>query len=163
LPGKGGASTWSNPVGVSFFSPRHCSHGPERKPIQSSDLALAQRQQAAALGRARIEENRKRRRELWQAEANVLWQQWRTDPLFIMGVGLYWGEGTKSTVARWLALTTTDVYMLRVWLRWCERFMPGVPLYFTLSVHDTCDVDAARAFWERELGIDVNAVCVAVS
>jgi hypothetical protein len=39
-----------------------CSQGLERNPMQSSDLALEQRRQAAKLGRAQIAENRKRRR-----------------------------------------------------------------------------------------------------
>jgi hypothetical protein len=87
--------------------------------MPSSDLVLAQRRQAASRGRAQIEANRKRRRERWQAEAKALWEQWHCDPFFILGVALYWGEGTKSAkpCCSRLALTNSDVNMLRVWLR----------------------------------------------
>ena len=53
--------------------------------------------------------------------------------------------------------------MLRVWLPWCARFMPGVSLYYALGIHDSCDVGAALQFWKDQLGIDVHIVSVAVS
>src|SRR5215469_2653552 len=126
--------------------------------MQSSDLTLEQRRQAAYRGIAQIIENRKRRRESWRAEAKALWEEWHGDPFFILGVALYWGEGKKSPTERRLELTNADVNLLRIWLRWCRRFLPGVPLYNALGIHDTCDVTAARQFWKRELGVDVHAV-----
>ena len=131
-------------------------------PLRSSQLALTQRRDAAYRGLAQIMANRERRRERWRAEAVSLWEEWRHDPLFVLGVGLYWGEGDKSSNKR-LALSNSDANLLRVWLRWCGRFMPGVRLNFSLSIHDNCDVEAARAFWKRELGIEVTWVSVAVS
>src|SRR5437016_5186188 len=104
--------------------------------MQSSDLVLEQRRLAASRGRAQIVENRKRRRERWRAGARVLWEQWRTDPLFTFGVALYWGEGRKCTTPARLELSNSDVNMLRVWLRWCNRFMPGVSLSYLLGIHD---------------------------
>jgi hypothetical protein len=131
--------------------------------MQSSDLALAQRRKAASLGRAQIEANRKQRRERWHTEAKALWEQWHGDPFFILGIGLYWGEGSKCVPPARLQLTNSDVNMLRVWLRWCRRFLPGVPLYNALCIHDNCDREAALQFWKRELGVDVKCTWVAVS
>jgi len=59
-------------------------------PVQTNELILAQKQHAASLGRARIMENRQRRRERWRTEARVLWEQWRNEPFFVLGVALYW-------------------------------------------------------------------------
>ena len=131
--------------------------------MSSSQLALAQRRQAAARGRARIMDNRRQRRERWLVEARALWEEWREDPLFILGVALYWGEGRKCATSSRLELTNSDVNMLRVWLRWCRRFMPRVSLYYALGIHDGSDVGAALQFWKDHLGIDVNVVSVAVS
>src|SRR5437764_1103409 len=131
--------------------------------MPSPEKALVQRRIAALAGRMRITENRRRRREQWRAEGLSLWEQWRHDPLFLLGIGLYWGEGDKSPKAKRLALSNSDAGLLRVWLVWCRRFMPGVPLQYELHVHDTCDVQAARRFWKRELSIDVTWVIVAVS
>jgi hypothetical protein len=111
----------------------------------------------------KIMENRQNRRALWRAEARKLWELWCTDPLFILGVALYWGEGSKSSKKPRFQMTNADVHLLRVWLRWCQRFLPGVPLYNVLHLHDNCDVAAARRYWERELGIDLNLVTIAVS
>ena len=122
--------------------------------MQSSARALAARQQAAARGRAQIEENRKRRRERWRDETTVLWKQWHEDPFFLLGIGLSWGEGTKRSKQPTLALSNSDASMLRVWLRWCRRFMPEVPL--TCYLHDNCDLDAARRYWKAQLGVDVD-------
>ncbi len=40
-------------------------------------------------GVRKIMENRQQRREHWRAEAKALWEQWRGEPLFILGVALY--------------------------------------------------------------------------
>lgn len=114
-------------------------------------------------GIRQIIENRRHRREKWRAEAHALWDEWRHDSLFIMGVALYWGEGTKCLTAPRLALTNSDEAMLKVWLRWCQRFMPEVALDYSLVIHDSADVQAARCFWKQSLGIDVQVVSIAVS
>jgi hypothetical protein len=111
----------------------------------------------------KIMENRQRRREQWRADAKALWEQWRHDPFFILGVALYWGEGTKSKTAPCLALTNSDATMLQVWLCWCQRFLPNIRLNYSLVIHDSCDLDAARRFWKTHLGIDVRVISVAVS
>jgi hypothetical protein len=114
-------------------------------------------------GVLKIAANRSQRREQWRKEAVALWEKWRLDPLFLLGVGLYWGEGTKSRVDPRLALTNADVGLLSAWISWCRRFLPAVPLTFSLIIHDTCDPERARQFWKDELGIDTNVVTVAVS
>jgi hypothetical protein len=83
--------------------------------------------------------------------------------LFLLGIGLYWGEGTKHSKEPTLALSNSDASMLRVWLRWCRRFMPGVPLTCYLHLHDNCDLDAARQYWKAQLGVDVDWWGTAVS
>jgi hypothetical protein len=105
------------------------------------------------------------RRERWATEALPLWERWRHDPFFLLGIGLYWGEGAKGrcTMQSRLALSNSDPGLLRTWVRWCRCFLPDVPLYGQLIVHDTCDVGTARQFWERELSIPVASVTVAVS
>ena len=132
--------------------------------MQSSDPAPAQKRTASLKGIAKIMANRKQRRERWRAKAVSLWRKWRRDPLFVLGVGLYWGEGEKGSRSRsCLALSNADVNLLRTWLRWCARFVPGVRLNFCLSIHDNCDLEAARAFWRRELNIEITWVAMAVS
>jgi hypothetical protein len=131
--------------------------------MPSSPLALAQRQAAASRGRARIMENRRRRNERWRIEALSLWEKWRHDPLFMLGIGLHWGEGEKTSAGKRLALSNADVNLLHTWLAWCDRFVPGVRLNYWLCIHDTCDLEAARSFWRRELNVELTWVSLAVS
>ncbi len=107
----------------------------------------------------------RQQRETWAAEARLCWEQWRTDPFFLFGVALYWGEGNKSSDAgqRRLMLRNADPRLLRVWLRWCRRFLPAAPVRGELNIHDGGDAAAAAEFWERELGVVVSSVTVAVS
>jgi hypothetical protein len=60
-------------------------------------------------------------------------------------------------------LSNSDVYLLRIWLRWCQRFLPEVPLRYELHLHDTCAVEAARSFWKEQLRVEAMPVLVAVS
>jgi hypothetical protein len=131
--------------------------------MSSEDAARAQRQAAAKRGRDKIMANRKERRERWRAEAVSLWEKWKHAPLFMLGVGLYWGEGEKTSCSKRLALSNSDPKLLHTWLRWCARFLPGVRLNSCLSIHDNCDLEAARAFWRKELNLEIKWVAMAVS
>lgn len=131
--------------------------------MQNSELATAARRQNIRYATAQVEENRRQRRLSWQAEARLLWEQWHSDPLFLLGIGLYWGEGHKSSRCPRLRLCNADVHLLRIWLAWCQRFLPGVPLVFAVNLHANCDADAARRFWEEHLSIKVTSRWVAVS
>lgn len=55
------------------------------------------------------------------------------------------------------------MHLLRVWLAWCQRFLPGVPLYNGVNIHTNCDVEAARRFWEEQLRIKIAYVWGAAS
>ncbi len=131
--------------------------------MQISEIARIARRENAYRGIAQIQENRRKRREHWKTEAKQLWEQWRTDPLFLLGIGLYWGEGEKSPRAARLRISNSDVNLLRVWVAWCQRFLPGVPLYNALNLHPNCDAEAARRFWEEQLQIKISCVWVCAS
>jgi hypothetical protein len=100
-----------------------------------SELARQASRANAYRGIAQIQQNRLNRREGWKAEAKKLWDKWRTDPLFLLGIGMYWGEGAKSPRAAQLRISNSDVNLLRAWLAWCQRFLPGVPLYNGINLH----------------------------
>ena len=131
--------------------------------MPSSELALAQRRLSVQRARAQVEENRRQRRLYWQTEARLLWEKWHTDPLFLLGIGLYWGEGHKSPRDPKLRISNSDMRLIRVWIGWCQRFMPDVPLRYELNLHGNCDASAARRFWEEQFGIKINYTWVAVS
>jgi hypothetical protein len=114
-------------------------------------------------GVRQIAANRARYKEQWRSEAREAWPRLRQDPAFMLGLGLYWGEGTKSARSPRLALTNSDPGLLRAWLAWCRHVMPDVPLDYSLIIHDDAAVAAAQAFWTRELGVNVRVISIAVS
>ena len=120
-------------------------------------------QKSLFFARSKLEEIRQKRKEDWHDEARLLWEKWRTDPLFLLGIGLYWGEGSKSSKCPSLRLSNSDVTLQRIWLDWCRRFLPGVPLASALNLHPNCDPEAARRFWEEQLDIKIGYVWVSVS
>ncbi|GGX22329.1 hypothetical protein [Streptomyces chryseus] len=79
--------------------------------------------------------------------------------LFLLGVSLYWAEGTKDKEYRRsevLQFINSDPNVIQVYLRWLE--MLGVTrerMKFRLSIHESADIPAAERFWAALTGVDV--------
>ena len=80
------------------------------------------------------------------------------DLMWAVGTTLYWAEGTKTKPWRSGArfhFTNTDVAMIllvRRWLRTCCGVQDS-DIMFDLYIHETADVDSARAHWMKQLSI----------
>ncbi|MFD4632047.1 hypothetical protein ACFVYR_26695 [Streptomyces sp. NPDC058284] len=81
--------------------------------------------------------------------------------LFLVGVGLYWSEGTKDKPYRrteMLQFINSDPTMIRVYLRWLALLGVGADrLTFRVSIHESADVQAAERHWAEVAGVDVSA------
>lgn len=102
--------------------------------------------------------NRTRERALanqqrWAEEAEARWSEYVQDPLFTMGLGLYWGEGAKTD--KTLSITNSDPALIRVWMSWCRKFMPGIRQRVRITAHLDVDAEAARDYWKRVTGAEV--------
>ena len=77
--------------------------------------------------------------------------------LFGMGIGLYWGEGTKASMNT-VRLGNSDPALLREFKRFLETFYNVNPDDFRYHLHIFSDIDIneARQFWMKELGIKEN-------
>lgn len=95
--------------------------------------------------RARAEDRRRR----WQAEAEDFWLQHKSEPLFMLGLGLYWGEGSKRGQA--LSLVNSDLGLVRNWVHWLSVYLPDVPLHGALHLHGDQSTEAALKFWSEGL------------
>jgi hypothetical protein len=73
--------------------------------------------------------------------------------LFIAGLFLYWGEGTKS--ARDLvAFTNTDPVMIRFFIKWLALFdIKKDKLKIKLHLYSDMEVDEKISFWSKYLNI----------
>ncbi|MFF3331512.1 hypothetical protein ACFYWX_18390 [Streptomyces sp. NPDC002888] len=81
--------------------------------------------------------------------------------LFLMGVGLYWAEGSKDKpYARRENVTfvNSDPGMIKVFQDWLDLL--GVErerLRYTVMIHETADVAAAEQYWAGFVGADRSA------
>ncbi len=74
--------------------------------------------------------------------------------LFGMGLGLYWGEGTKRGNGG-MRITNTDARMLQKFIKFLESFF-GIDknkLRFSIQIHHDIEIEAALNYWSRELGV----------
>ncbi|WP_301129774.1 hypothetical protein [Streptomyces cacaoi] len=71
--------------------------------------------------------------------------------LFLVGVGLYWAEGSKSKPYRReenVVFVNSDPDMIRLYLAWLDLLgMERDRLRFTVMIHESADVRAAERYW----------------
>jgi len=86
----------------------------------------------------------------WKDEATKAYHESKNDPLFMLGVGLYWGEGSKT---KELCICNSDPGIIKQWLKWCNKYIPERVQHFKLTLHKTSDVVAAIDFWNKNCNI----------
>lgn len=73
--------------------------------------------------------------------------------LFIAGLFLYWGEGTKSA-RDVVAFTNTDPNMIKFFIKWLELFnVKRNQLKIKLHLYSDMDQMKEKMFWSKKLGI----------
>ncbi|MEU4652743.1 hypothetical protein AB0G32_02130 [Streptomyces sp. NPDC023723] len=77
--------------------------------------------------------------------------------LFLLGVGLYWAEGSKSkpwSRRERVTFVNSDPDMITVFLAWLKLLdTPPERLRFAVHIHETADVSAAEQFWAGHVGV----------
>ncbi|MFI9064652.1 hypothetical protein ACIGQE_22735 [Streptomyces sp. NPDC053429] len=118
---------------------------PERRRTPEEASAIAKRGWERTLD-AREEERRRIKREA-AAEITELSDR----ELFILGVGLYWAEGSKdkSYDRRERAIfVNSDPDMIRTYLTWLHLLgVDGKQIRCAITIHESADVPAAERFW----------------
>lgn len=81
--------------------------------------------------------------------------------LFLLGVGLYWAEGTKDKPharRERVAFVNSDPSMIQIFVAWLA-LMGVAPerLRFHLMIHESADVPSAERYWADLTGTDVSA------
>ena len=76
--------------------------------------------------------------------------------LFLAGLFLYWGEGTKAQKGS-VNLTNTNPSMLKFFLKWLELFdVKRKNLKVKLHLYSDMDIKKYVAFWSKELKIPIS-------
>lgn len=125
---------------------------PERKRTREEASAIARRGWEATLQRR--EAGRQETRQAATEEVGVLSDR----ELFLVGVGLYWSEGSKAKAHRRqerVDFVNSDPDMIQVYLAWL-RLLGVAPerLRFHVQIHETADIATAEKFWATLVGAD---------
>ncbi|MFE4590498.1 hypothetical protein [Streptomyces laurentii] len=129
---------------------------PERTRTREDASAIARKGWESTL-RLR-EEERKQAKERAAAEVGALSPR----ELFLVGVALYWAEGTKDkSYARREKVTfvNSDPGMITVYLAWLALL--GVErdrLRLHVMIHESADIEGAERFWADLAGLDTDAL-----
>ena len=129
----------------------------ETQPQRLTELKRIAQRKGAAVNRAK--RILRTRAIVEQAKRDVT--HFSKRDLWLIGVALYWAEGTKQkphNVAQRVVFTNSDPAMLLFFLRWLRTIchVPTEQLTFELCIHDTSNVEAARRFWSSTLQIPAD-------
>ncbi|MEV4740390.1 hypothetical protein [Streptomyces sp. NPDC049555] len=82
--------------------------------------------------------------------------------LFLVGVGLYWAEGSKSKAHRpeeRVTFINSDPDMIRLYLSWLDLLgIERSRLRFHVMIHESADVKGAEAFWAAIARVETSAL-----
>ncbi|MFH1200851.1 MAG: helix-turn-helix domain-containing protein [bacterium] len=76
--------------------------------------------------------------------------------LFLAGLFLYWGEGTKAQNSS-VVLTNTNPSMLKFFIKWLELFnIKRTDLKIKLHLYSDMSIKKSLDFWSKELRIPIS-------
>ncbi|MEU0387472.1 terminase gpP N-terminus-related DNA-binding protein [Streptomyces chartreusis] len=118
---------------------------PERRtPAEQAKLA-AQRRWEHELA-VRDEERQKTKEAAKQAIGELSPRE-----LFVLGVGLYWAEGTKDKPharRERVAFVNSDPSVIRVFLAWLDLLgVERARIRYRVMIHESADIEAAEKYW----------------
>jgi len=120
----------------------------------SESQARAIRQRTGSSAGIPRDTQRARRRQIAALEdhARRSFLSNRDEPLWCLGIALYWGEGAKSK--RELSVTNSDPAIHLLFHRWVSRYLMQSPdIVLHLHLHVGNDEAAARSWWTGKLGL----------
>lgn len=96
-----------------------------------------------------------RLREVYQKVANDICDLSERD-LFLAGLFLYWGEGTKTQNSL-VALTNTNPAMVKFFINWLKLFgVKSKDLKIKLHLYSDMKIKESLDFWSKELNIPIS-------
>jgi hypothetical protein len=91
------------------------------------------------------------REEIALKEANQIFENFKTDPQFILGIGLYWAEGSKRTTS--FQFVNSDPQMIKFMIFWLKKYLKVPPerLFLRIITHEDFKSEKYEDFWQKEL------------
>lgn len=83
--------------------------------------------------------------------------------LFILGIGLYWAEGTKEKTYRPsvpVEFANSDPEMIRIYMKWIKMFLnvknENIQLILHIHQNRLQELDSFKLFWAKVTGLDLK-------
>ena len=80
----------------------------------------------------------------------------KKNPLFLIGLALYWAEGTKKQQS--FQFTNSDPSTIKIMLQWLEKFcgISKSEVKIRVYIHKVYAYEHCEAFWSKITGIPIN-------
>ncbi|KKR70130.1 MAG: hypothetical protein UU13_C0013G0010 [Candidatus Nomurabacteria bacterium GW2011_GWB1_40_7] len=99
--------------------------------------------------RAALSNRKKRieREKVAQQEAQKIFKKYENDPNFILGIGLYWAEGSKRTSA--FQFMNSDPQMILFMIYWAKIYLKinKNNIYLRIHTHEDFKLEKYEEFW----------------
>lgn len=122
------------------------------------DIKINDSKRFVSLGFIEASKNNTKRRlerkDQYIIEADLLFEENKNDPLFMLGIGLYWGEGDKTHNS--FGISNADPGVLRNWIKWHDAHASKYIITPTIYYHEDVIIADAIKFWSKELKLDAN-------
>jgi hypothetical protein len=134
------------------MSPRaHCLYGLRIPRLLDSNISRGRIKAAAAHHLNRLEREKSRLPEIKE-----IFNRFKDNPLFQLGVGLYWAEGAKNSGGA--IFTNSDEKMIIVMLQWFEKYTSYSrrDLRYRLYVHKPYAHENCEQWWSIKLSVPLS-------
>lgn len=100
--------------------------------------------------------NRLERDQIIFEEAKKQFDQYKNNPLFYIGISLYWAEGAKrSSIFQFM---NSDSDMVNTMIRWCSTFFNKdiKEMYLRVYMHKVYGYENCEKQWSKDTGIPLD-------
>lgn len=98
-----------------------------------------------------------------KAKAEISRMNFNRNALWLMGIMLYWAEGTKEKEkgrSTGVKFSNSDPLMIKLFLKWLREIcnIPSNHIKYELYIHENSanNLDGARKYWSSSLGVKLS-------
>jgi len=131
-------------------------------PITLEEKKLLKERVDANISRGRIKSATVNRRNRLEKEkksfeyAKKEFQELKNNSMFLVGIGLYWAEGSKRTST--FQFMNSDPSMINFMILWCKKFFSEIETYIFLRLylHKIFSNEGYERYWSKVTGVPLS-------
>ncbi|MBI5079555.1 hypothetical protein HZB06_02740 [Candidatus Wolfebacteria bacterium] len=138
--------------------------------LKSIGLSKKQKQRLTDKKLASALRGAARKKEIRIQNTQIIFQEAAKDiknvsqrELFLIGVALYWAEGSKQkdhSISNRVRFSNSDPKMIKLFLLWLDKIcginFPNIRC--DLYIHEEADIVNAKSFWEKEINMPIRGI-----